>query len=228
MRIFISLTIVASDVPPAVSLLEMQNTLVERFFAEAHRDYIKFQSSGDPNICNWVSSGADRSESPHLQTTCVDDVLTEISINLRNVRPQRSPIIFPIGYCPQTVQRLRISQAFQNYPIDTRAFPRAAVEVNLRTNEIHGCPELTILPTKLVELDLSENLICGPIFLTKLPPTLIFLYLDKNPQLNQKVVLFDNLPEHIEIARFDGRRIGKIKDVTGARYAGGWVEFVRA
>ena len=121
---------------------------------------------------------------------------------------------FSISDLPATVRRISITECGQNYQLETRLLPRELRTLNMESNHIFGTVDLQSLPHKIVKFDVKRNLITGPVVLSGLPPFLEIIDLSDN-DIEQKVVYYEHIPEHIAFINLRNNKIGDIQQVDG-------------
>ena len=166
---------------------DRQTTLMRAFFQDI--DVKKFPELDSPgDFCYRVPG-----------VLCTDDRIMTLSFNTFDRGN------YSIQYAPNTVKNIAIENANQLYTVDTRHFPREAVNVTLAGNEIFGTLELRTLPMELRNLKMSANCITGPIFLTMLPSKLEILNLSGN-RIQQENLFFTTLPRNMKAIFLKGNK----------------------
>eukprot|EP00009_Paramoeba_aestuarina_P008432 CAMPEP_0201513988 /NCGR_PEP_ID=MMETSP0161_2-20130828/5925_1 /ASSEMBLY_ACC=CAM_ASM_000251 /TAXON_ID=180227 /ORGANISM="Neoparamoeba aestuarina, Strain SoJaBio B1-5/56/2" /LENGTH=116 /DNA_ID=CAMNT_0047910397 /DNA_START=90 /DNA_END=437 /DNA_ORIENTATION=+ len=92
--------------------------------------------------------------------------------------------------------------------------PRELIDLILYNNQIFGTLDLMQLPPKLKNLCAFRNQICGPIQLTHLPPHFEKLSLHNN-KIQQKVVIYGNLPPNVKELYISSQENDALKGVRG-------------
>ena len=174
-----------------------QSTLMENFFAEiSNSARTRFQKNSR-NSCDWIG------------VTCTSRIITTL-----NYKDHSTVGNFSIKYAPNTVECLIINGSRQNFPIETRFFPKMVQEVDLMRNEIHGTVDFRTLPQGLCGLYLTNNRITAVSPIDELPPDLMFVSLDVN-RIKQREVFVGEIPEAAELFNLKGNRIKCLKSLKG-------------
>ena len=110
---------------------------------------------------------------------------------------------FDITFLPPTLKHLSIENCEQNFPINTRLFPKSMETICLSSNSIFGSVELRTLPELLKSLNLMRNDISGPIHLTDLPDKLEYIWLNGN-RIQQDELYYAMLPRSVVFVSLNG------------------------
>uniref|UniRef100_A0A7S4KHV5 Uncharacterized protein n=1 Tax=Paramoeba aestuarina TaxID=180227 RepID=A0A7S4KHV5_9EUKA len=112
-----------------------------------------------------------------------------------------------LRFLPPTLVKVAIKHqpwlesGFQKDDVNTRCFPRRAVDVALVACKLTGTIDMTCLPVNLMVLILRQNRLYGTILLKHLPPTLETVDLQGNP-IDRVIVSNDSLPMGLKQINF--------------------------